>query len=112
MLRRQRRVGQYLFSLFLDGVAGYGYKPQRCLYVYVLAVLAFTIAHFLVGMLAGPQLTWLSALAVSVQSLHGRFFMFHSGDPQTVINTIEAFVGLFIEAIIVAVIMQRILGKG
>ncbi len=111
VLRRQRRFGAYLFSLFLDGVAGYGYRPQRCLLLYVLALLGFTLAHYIVGVVAGPSLTWLNALAVSVQSLHGRIFSFQSGDPQTLLNTIEAFVGLFIEAIVVAVITQRILGK-
>ncbi|MGZ6356164.1 MAG: pentapeptide repeat-containing protein [Ktedonobacteraceae bacterium] len=111
VLRRQKSFGQYLFSLFLDGIAGYGYKPQRCLYVYFLAIIGFTIAHYFVGVVAGPQLTLLSALAVSVQSLHGRVFSFQPSDPQALINSIEAFVGLFIEAIIVAVITQRILGK-
>jgi uncharacterized protein YjbI with pentapeptide repeats len=111
VLRRQKKFGPYLFSLFLDGVAGYGYRPQRCLYVYVLALIGFTLAHYIVGVLAGPHLTWLSALAVSVQSLHGRIFSFQPSDPQTLLNTIEAFVGLFIEAIVVAVITQRILGK-
>ena len=60
-----------------------------------------------IGVTTGPHLTWLMALAVSVQALHGRIFSFQSGDPQTVLNTIEAFVGLFIEAIVVAVITGK-----
>jgi hypothetical protein len=71
----------------------------------------FTLAHYIVGVMAGPPLTLPNALAVSVQSLHGRIFSFQSGDLQTLLNTVEAFVGLFIEAIVVAVITQRILGK-
>jgi hypothetical protein len=109
--RRQRRWLQYAFSWFLAVVAGYGYKPYRCFVIYFLAVIGFTLAHYLVGAVAGPPLTLLNALAVSVQSLHGRFFTFQSSDPQTLLNTIEAFVGLFIEAIVVAVITQRILGR-
>ncbi len=109
--RRWQALGAWLFSWFLNGVAGYGYRPQRCFYVYVLALVGFTLAHYIVGTVAEPHLTWLSALAVSVQSLHGRIFSFQPGDPQTLLNTIEAFVGLFIEAIVVAVITQRILGK-
>jgi len=111
VLRRQHRFGQYLFSLLLDVFAGYGYKPERCFFVYVLALAGFTVAHYIVGIIAGPHLSWLSALAVSIQSLHGRIFSFQPGDPQTLLNTIEAFVGLFIEAIVVAIITQRILGK-
>jgi hypothetical protein len=109
--RRQRKLLKYAFSCFLSVVAGYGYRPYRCLMIYFLAVIIFTLAHYIVGAVAGPPLTFLNALAVSVQSLHGRLFSFQSSDPQALLNTIEAFVGLFIEAIVVAVITQRILGK-
>jgi hypothetical protein len=34
-----------------------------------------------------------------------------SQDPHTLLHTLEAFIGFFIEAIIVAVITQRILGN-
>jgi hypothetical protein len=101
----------YAFSWFLAVVAGYGYKPYRCFVLYFLALIGFTLAHYMIGAIDGQSLTFLNALAVSVQSLHGRLFSFQSSDPQTVLNTIEAFVGLFIEAIVVAVITQRILGK-
>lgn len=109
--RRQRKWFKYAFSRFLAVVAGYGYKPYLCFVIYFLALIGFTIAHYIVGAVDGQPLTFLNALAVSVQSLHGRLFSFESGDPQTLLNTIEAFVGLFIEAIVVAVITQRILGK-
>ena len=109
--RRQGGLLKYAFSWFLAVVAGYGYKPSRCFVVYFLAVIGFTLAHYMVGAVAGPPITFLNALAVSVQSLHGRLFSFQASDPQTVLNTIEAFVGLFIEAIVVAVITQRILGR-
>jgi hypothetical protein len=104
-------LGAWLFSGFLNAVAGYGYKPQRCFELYFLALIGFTLAHYIVGAIDGQPLTVLNALAVSVQSLHGRIFSFQSEDPQTLLNTTEAFVGLFIEAIVVAVITQRILGK-
>lgn len=109
--RRERRWLQYAFSWFLAVVAGYGYKTYRCFVLYFLAVIGFTLAHYVVGAITGQPLTILNTLAFSVQSLHGRLFSFQSSDPQTLLNTIEAFVGLFIEAIVVAVITQRILGK-
>lgn len=111
VLRRQRSWLKYAFSWMLAVVAGYGYKPYLCFVIYFLALLGFTLAHYIVGALDGHALTFMNALAVSVQSLHGRLFSFQSSDPQTLLNTIEAFVGLFIEAIVVAVITQRILGK-
>jgi hypothetical protein len=104
-------MGAVRFFLVLAGVAGYGYKPSRCFVIYLLALMGFALAHYLVGAVDGHSLTVLNALAVSVQSLHGRLFSFQASDPQTLLNTIEAFVGLFIEAIVVAVITQRILGK-
>jgi uncharacterized protein YjbI with pentapeptide repeats len=109
--QRWQALGAWLFSWFLEVFTGYGYKPERCFVAYLLAVVVFTMLHYIVGAVAGSPLTWLSALAVSVQSLHGRIFSFQPSDPQTLLNTIEAFVGLFIEAIVVAVITQRILGK-
>jgi hypothetical protein len=93
--RRQRRWVQYAFSWLLAGVAGYGYKPSRCFVLYVLALSGFTLAHYLVGAVDGHSLTVLNALAVSVQSLHGRLFSFQSSDPQTLLNTIEAFVVIY-----------------
>ena len=109
--QRAQSFGAWLFSWLLNVVAGYGYRPLRCFAIYLLALAVFTLAHFTVGAIDGQPLTFLNAVAVSVQSLHGRLFSFQSGDPQTLLNTIEAFVGLFIEAIVVAVITQRILGK-
>src|SRR6266516_2273966 len=67
---------------------GYGYRPYRCLMIYILAVIGFTLAHYIVGAVAGQPLTFLNALAVSVQSLHGRLFSFESTNPQTLLNTI------------------------
>jgi len=109
--QRVQSLGTWLFSWFLNVVAGYGYKPLRCFVIYLLALTVFTLAHYTVGAIDGQPLTFLNALAVSVQSLHGRLFSFQSSDPQTLLNTIEAVVRLFIEAIVVAVITQRILGK-
>jgi hypothetical protein len=76
----------------------------------VATLIVFALAHYLVGIVDGSHLTMLNALAITVQNLHGRSFSLQTSDPQTLLNTAEAFVGLFIEAIIVAVITQRILG--
>src|SRR6266516_368514 len=42
----QRKFGQYLFSLFLDLLSGYGYKPLRCFIAYLLVIFAFAITYF------------------------------------------------------------------
>jgi len=104
-------LGKWLFSAILAAFTGYGYKPQRCFSWYIIFLLFFTLLHMMVGARVGHPQTFPNALAVSIQSLHGRIFSFQSSDPQTWLNTAEAFVGLFIEAIVVAVIIHRILGK-
>lgn len=103
-------AGAYLFSLALDVLSGYGARPGRLILTYLATILAFAVAHFLVGLHTGKPLTPFDALAMSIQNLHGRVFAFQAGDPQRVVNTAEAMVGLFVESLIVAVITRRILG--
>lgn len=80
----------------------------------MLTVTAFAAAHFMVGLTVDTRnkRTPLEALALSIQSLHGRNFTFQPTSPQIALNTIEAVVGLIIESIIVAIITRRILGLG
>jgi hypothetical protein len=54
VLWRQRKVGAYLFSRFLDGLAGYGYKPVRSLIAYLLLVVGFAAAYYGLGLAAPP----------------------------------------------------------
>lgn len=103
-------AGAYLFSLALDVLSGYGARPGRLIITYLATILAFAVTHFLVGLHTGKPLTPFDALAMSIQNLHGRVFAFQAGDPQRVVNTAEAMVGLFVESLIVAVITRRILG--
>jgi len=58
--------GQYLFSLFLDLLAGYGYKPGRSFIAYALVVSVFaTIYHLL-----GVHLAWNEAIVISMTAFH------------------------------------------
>jgi hypothetical protein len=54
LLQRQvlwyrRKLGAYLFSWVLAGLAGYGYRLRRIFIVYGLAVLLFAVGYFLAG---------------------------------------------------------------
>ena len=110
----QRRFGQYLFSLFLDLLAGYGYKPWRSFVAYLIVIAAFAITYFLIGRTVGPPLSPLGAWVFSMTSFHGRGF-FPGGigldDPLTVVAALEAFVGLLIEVTFIATLTQRLFGK-
>src|SRR2546429_8723567 len=49
VLRQKRKFGQYLFSLFLDLLAGYGYRPGRSLLWYVVMIFSFALAYHAFG---------------------------------------------------------------
>ena len=113
VLRRQYRIGQYLFSRFLDLLAGYGYRPWRSLVAYLLVIVGFMAAYWLQGSLTGPHLAWNESLVISLTAFHGRGFFpeqFRPGDPQSAIAAIEAVIGLLIEICFIATFTQRFLG--
>ncbi len=114
VLLRQLRLGAYSFSLFLDFLAGYGYRPGRSLAVYVFVILGFAATYFTLGQNFGPQVSPLGALVFSVTSFHGRgFFPGNIGldDPLTVAAAVEAIIGLVIEISFIATFTQRFFGK-
>ncbi len=114
LLFRHRKLGRWLFSGFLDRLAGYGYRPGRSLVAYLLAILGFGALYYALGQAIGPQLSPLGALIFSMTSFHGRGF-FPGGiavdDPITALAALEAFVGLVIEISFIATFTQRFLGK-
>ena len=76
VLRRQRKLGQYLFSWFLDLLVGYGYRPGRTLFWYLAIIVGFALAYFAFG-----HLPPLEAFIFSLTSFHGRgFFPSLSGE--------------------------------
>ncbi len=113
-LRQQRKFGQYLFSLFLDLLTGYGYKPSRSFLAYLIVIVAFATTYYVLGQIVGPSLSPVGSVVFSMTSFHGRGF-FPGGikldDPLTVIAAIEAFVGLLIEVTFIATLTQRLFRK-
>ena len=113
VLRRQRHLGQWLFSHFLDALAGYGYKPGRSVVAYLCVVVGFAVAYFELGQVVGPHLSFIGALTFSVTSFHGRGF-FPGGvsldNPITQIAALEAVLGLLIEISFIATFTQRFFG--
>ena len=114
VFRLQRKFVQYLFSSFLDLLAGYGYKPWRSFVAYLLVITLFATAYFVIGHIVGPGLSPVGSFVFSMTSFHGRGF-FPGGigldDPLTVLAAIEAFVGLLIEVTFIATLTQRLFGK-
>ncbi len=109
----QRKFGQYLFSVFLDVLAGYGYRPERSLFWYLTTIFGFALAYFAFGHL--PILP--DAFVFSLASFHGRGFFPGLGvsaslhSPLVVLAAIEAVVGLLIEISFIATFTQRFFGR-
>lgn len=114
VFRQQKKFGQYFFSLFLDILAGYGYKPWRSFVAYLLVITVFATAYFVIGHTVGPVMSPTGSLVFSMTSFHGRGF-FPGGialdDPLTILAALEAFVGLLIEVTFIATLTQRLFGK-
>lgn len=114
VLRLQRKYLQYLFSLFLDLLAGYGYRPGRSLLWYVISIIGFALAYYTFGRLS---LFPPDAFIYSLTSFHGCGFfpglevtvLLHN--PWVVLAAAEAVVGFSIEISFIATFTQRYFGK-
>jgi hypothetical protein len=109
-----RKLGAYLFSLLLAVLAGYGYRLWRILLAYVLALTLFATAYFVAGTwLGGNHLEWYEALLVSLTAIHGRVFITSFGldSIQSWVAAAESVVGIVIEGVFVAMLIQRFFGR-
>lgn len=114
VLRRQGRSGQYIFSVLLDSLAGYGYRPIRSLVAYGLIILGFMGLYLLNSHFVAPHLSWDEAIVLSISSFHGRGFFTQEiklGDTYARLAASEAVIGLIIEISFIATFTQRFFGK-
>ena len=106
---RAQKFGASIFSWFLDILAGYGYKPGRSLFIYLLMIAGFATCYSFFGHLPPAE-----AVIFSVTSFHGRGFFpgtFSLGSPITALAALEAVAGLFIEISFIATFTQRFFGR-
>ena len=107
--RRFRKLVALTFSYFLDAIAGYGYRPGRTAFIYLVVLAAFAVCYGTIGHLPPVE-----ALIFSVTSFHGRGFLpgpFTLGSPVTALAAAEAVIGLFIEISFIATFTQRFFGR-
>lgn len=115
-LAKQRRIGAWLWSSFLDMLAGYGYYPARVFRVYLAVLLVFAVAYYFVAQANHVHLSVLAALILSITSFHGRGFfpgvpgVTNLDNPLVAIAAGEAILGLFIEASFIATFTDRYFG--
>ncbi|HEV2457326.1 MAG TPA: pentapeptide repeat-containing protein, partial [Ktedonobacterales bacterium] len=113
--RRQHQYLRYLGSLFLGFIAGYGYRPLRSFATYLLVILGFATAYYLLGNNASPALDVHGAIVFSLTSFHGRGFSpggtLSPDNPLTTLAAAEAVLGLLIEITFIATFTQRFFAR-
>jgi uncharacterized protein YjbI with pentapeptide repeats len=110
---RRRQFGRWLVSWGLAALSGYGYRMGNIFRAYALVVLAFAAAFLLPIFLAGGIPTIQNAadaLQISLNAIHGRVFFaqFHLDTLQSWLATAESVVGIVIEGVFVAMLIQRL----
>ena len=100
----------WVLSTLFDLLAGYGYKPERAVFCYLVVITGFATAYVIFG-----HLLPLEALVFSLTSFHGRGFSpgenITLDNPLTVFAAMEAVVGLVIEISLISTVTQRLFGK-
>ena len=97
-----------------DLLAGYGYRPGRSIFWYLVIIFGFVLTYHTFGQLA---LYPPDALVFSLTSFHGRGFFPGLGNEASLHNSlvmlaaIEAVVGLFIEISFIATFTKRFFGS-
>ena len=108
---RERKGLRWLFSWILDLVAGYGYKPQRFFIATLAIVVFFGCIYFVLGLDTPTHLTIMGAFVSSLQSLLAPDFKDLFVSVQGSVAAVEGLFGIFIAAILIAVVTNRILNK-
>jgi hypothetical protein len=114
VLRRQWQLGKWMFLLVLGALSGYGYRLGRILSAYGLALVLFAGAYFVAGQwFGGTHLAWYQSLLVSLTAIHGRVFSERFGldSLQSWVAAVESVVGIVIEGVFVAMLIQRFFAR-
>jgi hypothetical protein len=113
-LRFQRwQFGRWFVSWGLALLSGYGYKLGRIFAAYAIVVLTFAALFLLPTVLNGTVPTiqqTADAMQISLNAIHGRVFFVQFGldTLQSWLATAESVIGIVIEGVFVAMIIQRL----
>jgi len=110
-LWQKRRFPAFILSGLVCLVSGYGYRPIRSFAAYAITIFGFMGLYLWNSQVVSPHLTWDEALVLSMSSFHGRGFFSSTislGDTYARLSVVEAFIGLLIEAMLIATFTQRI----
>ena len=115
VLLRQLQLGRYFFSGVFGLLTGYGYKPGRSIFWYLVVIFGFARAYYLQEHTSKLHLSGVGSLIFSITAFHGRGF-FLGGDfgydsLVTILAALEAVIGLLIEISFIATFTQRFFGR-
>jgi uncharacterized protein YjbI with pentapeptide repeats len=116
LFRLQRQWGRWFLQTMLAVLAGYGFRLWRILAAYSVVLFVFTVLYWVLGVHsfrgeAGAQALWDSFL-VSLSAIHGRtvFEQLGAWTPAAWTAAVESVVGIVIEGVFVAMLVQRFIG--
>lgn len=110
--RRQYR--RWLISWFFAALSGYGYRLGNVFIAYSLVLAVFALIYWALGVHSFGAEPWYRALwdsfLVSLSAIHGRavFEQLGAWTPTAWVAAIESVVGIVIEGIFVAMLIQRL----
>jgi Pentapeptide repeats (8 copies) len=116
VLLREGKAGQWAFSLLLWTLAGYGYRLRRIFVAYILTLVVFAGIYYSLGLpntaSASSPVALGDAFLVSLTAIHGRVFLEQLGQysVQAWVAAVESVVGIVIEGVFVAMLVQRFFG--
>jgi hypothetical protein len=110
---QRRQFGRWLVSWGLAALSGYGYRLGRIFAAYAIVVMTFAALFLLPIILTGAVPTiqqGADALQISLNAIHGRVFFVQFGldTLQSWLATAESVIGIVIEGVFVAMIIQRL----
>jgi hypothetical protein len=116
VFRARRSWGRWLLQSLLGVLAGYGFRLWRILAAYIIALVCFASVYFIVGLpntqgASTPSLVG-DAFLVSLTAIHGRVFFeqLGLGSALSWVAAIESVVGIVIEGVFTAMLVQRFFG--
>lgn len=116
-LWKERKLGSWLFSWFLDLVSGYGERLGRILAAYGVTLLVFTALYWLMGVHSFRHESGIQAFGdsflVSLSAIHGRttFEQLGAWSPAAWTAAVESVFGIVMEGVFVAMLVQRFFAR-
>jgi hypothetical protein len=111
---RRRRFGRWAFSWLFAALSGYGYRLANIFIAYGLVLAVFALIFWALGVHSYGAEPWHQALwdsfLVSLSVIHGRavFEQLGAWTSAAWVAAIESVVGIVIEGVFVAMLIQRL----